>query len=91
MPTNENNKINQRLLELTFIGECWIELYVNNVLVEAQQFSDGDTYIKETIAPFKIVVGNADLVKGSYNGETIDFINNINLVNGVSTVSFNND
>ena len=84
----ENNK---RLLELKFIGECWVELYANNELVEAQQFSDGDTYIKETFTPFKIVVGNADLVKGTYNGETIDFVKNINLANGVSTVSFNND
>ena len=87
----ENNKNNNRLLELKFIGECWVELYANNELVEAQQFSDGDTYIKETFTPFKIVVGNADLVKGTYNGETIDFIKNINLANGVSTVSFNND
>jgi cytoskeletal protein RodZ len=90
-PLFENKQINEQLLELKFIGECWIEIYVNNELVEAQQFSDGDIYIKQAFAPFKVVVGNADLVKGTYNGQTIDFKNNINLLNGVSTVNFNND
>ena len=79
------------MLELKFIGECWVELYANNELVEAQQFSDGDTYIKETFTPFKIVVGNADLVKGTYNGEVIDFTKNANELNGVNTIIFNND
>ena len=90
-PLVKNKQINQQLLELKFIGECWIEIYVDNELVEAQQFSDGDMYIKQAFAPFKVVVGNADLVKGTYNGQTVDFKNNINLLNGVSTVNFNND
>ena len=41
--------------------------------------------------PFKIVVGNADSVKGTYNGEVIDFTKNANELNGVNTIIFNND
>ena len=80
-----------QLLELSFSGECWIEIYISEEIVEAQQFSNGDIYTKQILSSFKIVVGNADLVKGTYNGLTIDFQDNINMLNGVSTVNINYD
>ena len=87
----EKNLLNQQLLELSFSGECWIEIYINEEIIEAQQFSNGDIYNKQILSSFKIVVGNADLVKGTYNGLTIDFQDNINMLNGVSTVNINYD
>jgi len=40
--------------------------------------------------PFKIVVGNAEAIEASYNGNNIDFITNANRLN-VSTVIFNDE
>ena len=39
--------------------------------------------------PFKIIVGNADFVKGSYNNTEIDFITNANRLTKVNTIIFN--
>ena len=83
--------IDNNLIELSFTDSCWIELYINDYLVEAQQFDSGDIYTKVVKMPFKIVVGNADSVKGTYNGEVIDFTKNANELNGVNTIIFNND
>ena len=38
--------------------------------------------------PFKIIVGNADFVKGSYNNTEIDFLTNANRLTGVNTINF---
>ena len=83
--------IDNNLIELSFTDSCWIELYINDYLVEAQQFDSGDIYTKVVKMPFKIVVGNADSVKGTYNGEVIDFTKNANELKGVNTIIFNND
>ena len=75
-------------LILEFSGESWIELYVENELIEAQIFSNGDIYEREIQIPFKIIVGNADFVKGSYNNTEIDFLTNANRLTGVNTINF---
>lgn len=78
-------------LILEFSGESWIELYVENELIEAQIFSNGDIYEREIQIPFKIIVGNADFVKGSYNSTEIDFMTNANRLTGVNTINFLNE
>ena len=82
--------IDQNLI-LEFSGESWIELYVENELIEAQIFSNGDIYEREIQIPFKIIVGNADFVKGSYNSTEIDFMTNANRLTGVNTINFLNE
>ena len=91
---NHSSTIAQNIdknLILEFSGESWIELYVENELIEAQIFSNGDIYEREIQIPFKIIVGNADFVKGSYNSTEIDFITNANSLTGVNTINFLNE
>ena len=88
---NHSSTITQNIdknLILEFSGESWIELYVENELIEAQIFSNGDIYEREIQIPFKIIVGNADFVKGSYNNTEIDFLTNANRLTGVNTINF---
>ena len=40
-------------LILEFSGESWIEVYVENKLIEAQIFSSGDIYERQIEIPFK--------------------------------------
>ena len=87
--TKEEVDLNK--LVLKFEGECWLEIYINDQLIEAQLFYDGDKYIKEIITPFKIIVGNADSVKGSYNNDEIDFITNANRLTKVNIINFTNE
>jgi hypothetical protein len=47
-------------------------------------------YELEIERPFKIVVGNADAIEASYNGNNIDFITNANRLN-VSTIMINDE
>ena len=75
----------------TLINSSWIEIYVNNELIEAQQFRAGDTYSRKVQIPFKIVVGNADSLKGTYNGEMIDFSTDNDSLYGVKTVLFDDE
>ena len=84
--TNSQNIVKNLILE--FSGESWIELYIENELVEAQIFSNGDIYERQIEIPFKIIVGNADFVKGSYNNTEIDFLTNANRLTGVNTINF---
>ena len=84
--TNTQN-IDKNLI-LEFSGESWIEVYVENKLIEAQIFSSGDIYERQIEIPFKIIVGNADFVKGSYNNTEIDFLTNANRLTGVNTINF---
>ena len=85
--STSTQNINKNLI-LEFSGESWIELYVENELVEAQIFSNGDIYERQIEIPFKIIVGNADFVKGSYNNNEIDFLTNANRLTGVNTINF---
>ena len=88
---NHSSTITQNIdknLILEFSGESWIELYVENELIEAQIFSNGDIYEREIQIPFKIIVGNADFVKGSYNNTEIDFLTNANKLTRVNTINF---
>tara|TARA_Y100001936_G_scaffold248301_1_gene295865 strand:- start:631 stop:1392 length:762 start_codon:yes stop_codon:yes gene_type:complete len=75
-------------LDLDFLGECWLEIYVNDELIEAKFFDENDNYRKRINKPFKIVVGNADAVKGAYNGNEIDFIANANRLTRVNIINF---
>ena len=76
-------------LSLEFYGECWLELYVNDELIEAKLFFDNERYLRNIKMPFKIIIGNADFVKGSYNNTEIDFITNANRLTRVNTIIFN--
>ena len=76
-------------LLLEFYGECWLELYVNDELIEAKLFFDNEKYLRNINMPFKIIIGNADFVKGSYNNTEIDFITNANRLTKVNTIVFN--
>ena len=90
IPPNINSQ-EKNMLVLEFIDECWVEVYIEGVLIEAQFFKNGDEYSKNINSPFSIVVGNADSVKGTYNTEDIDFITNANRLTRVNTINFLND
>ena len=90
IPLNINSE-EKNMLVLEFIDECWVEVYIEGVLIEAQFFKNGDEYSKNINSPFSIVVGNADSVKGTYNTEDIDFITNANRLTRVNTINFMND
>ena len=81
--------IQSNSLSLEFYGECWLELYVNDELIEAKLFFENERYLRNIKMPFKIIVGNADFVKGSYNNTEIDFITNANRLTKVNTIIFN--
>ena len=76
-------------LYLDFLAECWIEIYVNDELIEALYFDENDNYQKKIDRPFKIIVGNAQAIKGTYNGNEIDFIANANRLTKVNIINFN--
>ena len=73
----------------SFSGECWLEVYANDELIEAQLFSKNESYVIEIKKPFQITIGNADYVKGSYNNTEIDFLTNANRLTRVNTITFN--
>ena len=77
-------------LVLSFFDECWIEIYAYDELIINKLFKYGDSFEFEIEKPFKIVVGNAEAIEASYNGNNIDFITNANRLN-VSTVMFNDE
>ena len=75
-------------LYLDFLGECWIELYVDDELIEALYFDENDSYKKKIDRPFKIIIGNAEAIKGTYNGNEIDFMANANRLTKVNIINF---
>ena len=75
-------------LILYFEDECWLELYVENELIETKLFNNGEEYTKVIESPFRIIVGNGDSVKGTYNGIEIDFISNANRLTKVNIINF---
>ena len=77
-------------LVFSFFDECWIEIYAYDELIINKLFKYGDSFEFEIEKPFKIVVGNAEAIEASYNGNNIDFITNANRLN-VSTVMFNDE
>ena len=77
-------------LVFSFFDECWIEIYAYHELIINKLFKYGDSFEFEIERPFKIVVGNAEAIEASYNGNNIDFITNANRLN-VSTVMFNDE
>ena len=77
-------------LVLDFFDECWIEIYSNDNLIINQLFQANDRFEIEIEKPFKIVVGNADALYGSYNDISIDFNANANRLN-VSSISFDDE
>ena len=48
-------------------------------------------YKRQIERPYKIIIGNADYVKGTYNGIDIDFITDANRLTRVNTVNFINE
>ena len=77
-------------LVFSFFDECWIEIYAYDELIINKLFKYGDSFEFEIERPFKIVVGNAEAIEASYNGNNIDFITNANRLN-VSTIMFNDE
>ena len=77
-------------LIFSFFDECWIEIYSYDELIINKLFKYGDSFEVEIERPFKIVVGNAEAIEASYNGNNIDFITNANRLN-VSSVMFNDE
>ncbi len=75
-------------LYLDFLEECWIELYVDDELIEAVYFNENDSYKKKIDRPFKIIVGNAEAINGTYNGNEIDFMANANRLTKVNIINF---
>ena len=67
-----------------------MEIYSKDVLLESQLFNEGDVYNKIIQKPYKVVVGNAEAVSGTYNTIKIDFITNANRLN-VNTIIFNDE
>ena len=60
-------------------------------LILTKLFNKGELYRKEIRRPFKIIIGNAEYVKGTYNDEQIDFITNANRLTKVNTIYFLNE
>ena len=75
-------------LYLDFSGECWIELYLEDELIEALYFDENDSYKKKIDRPFKIIVGNGEAINGTYNGNEIDFTANANRLTKVNIINF---
>ena len=88
---NNDITIQNNILMLDFNSECWIELYMDEKLVVAQNFAKDDQFIKEIAMPFKIIIENADSVTGTYNDERIDFITNANRLTRLNTIYFLNE
>jgi transcriptional regulator with XRE-family HTH domain len=86
----EKPLINSNKIVFSFVDECWIEIYSNDELIINKLFKYGDSFEVEIKRPFKIVVGNAEAVEATYNGNNIDFITNANRLN-VGTITFNNE
>jgi transcriptional regulator with XRE-family HTH domain len=86
----EKSLINSNKIVFSFVDECWIEIYSNDELIINKLFKYGDSFEVEIKRPFKIVVGNAEAVEATYNGNNIDFITNANRLN-VGTITFNNE
>ena len=97
MQIKKNNKLKEpkillsNKLILNFSDECWIEIYENNEILETKLFFSGDIYEKVIEQPFKIVVGDYEALKGSYNNKEIDFLVNANRLTKVNTIYFYNE
>ena len=97
MQIKQNNEIKEskillsNKLILDFSDECWIEIYENNEILETKLFFPGDMYERVIEQPFKIVVGDYEALKGSYNKKEIDFLVNANRLTKVNTIYFNNE
>ena len=89
-PEIELNSKKENELSLFFSDECWVEIYSNNELIEYQLFQAGDTFSLLIEAPFRLVIGNAESITGSYKGNFIDFITNANRLR-VNTIIFNDE
>ena len=86
----ELNPKKEKELSLFFSDECWVEIYSNNELIEYQLFQAGDTFSLPIEMPFRLVIGNAESITGSYKGNFIDFITNANRLR-VNTIIFNDE
>ena len=97
MQIKQNNEIKEskillsNKLILDFSDECWIEIYENNEILETKLFFSGDIYERVIEQPFKIVVGDYEALKGSYNKKEIDFLVNANRLTKVNTIYFNDE
>jgi transcriptional regulator with XRE-family HTH domain len=86
----EPNSKEDNELSLLFTNECWVEVYSNDELIEYQLFQAGDEFNMQIEEPFRLVIGNAESITGSYKGNLIDFITNANRLR-VNTIIFNDE
>ena len=89
-PEIELNPKKENELLLFFTDECWVEVYSNNELIKYQLFQAGDKFSLLIEEPFRLVIGNAESITGSYKGNFIDFITNANRLR-VNTIIFNDE
>ena len=89
-PEIELNLKKENELLLFFTDECWVEVYSNNELIKYQLFQAGDKFSLLIEEPFRLVIGNAESITGSYKGNFIDFITNANRLR-VNTIIFNDE
>jgi len=89
-PEVELNPKKEKELSLFFSDECWVEIYSNNELIKYQLFQAGDKFSLLIEEPFRLVIGNAESITGSYKGNLIDFITNANRLR-VNTIIFNDE
>jgi len=89
-PEIELNPKKENELLLFFTDECWVEVYSNNELIKYQLFQAGDKFSLLIEEPFRLVIGNAESITGSYKGNLIDFITNANRLR-VNTIIFNDE
>ena len=88
--TPENEAQTNNNLVLNFTAQCWIEIYFDEKLIKKQLFLKGESIQVKVEKPFKVIVGNADAVIGSYNNEVIDFTTYANRLR-VSTIELKNE
>ena len=63
------------LLEFSFSGECWAEVYdSSNELIYQDLHRDGDQVTLLGTAPFTILVGDARYVELLYEGTAVDIV-----------------
>ena len=59
-------------------------------MIEYQLFQAGDEFNMLIEEPFRLVIGNAESITGSYKGNLSDFITNANRLR-VNTIIFNDE
>ena len=71
-------------LRITFSGECWIEIYEEDSLIEYRLFNKGEKILKKGIGPFKVILGHSENAELFFNEVNIDLSSTTNDETNVS-------